>query len=134
MTIAISAPGAGDHAALPVPLKNTCLFLLVLNASVFLALCASHYWIMDAQGRGIPTDFVNVWAAGKLALDGHPAQAWDWDIQKQIEVAILGQTYTGDFAWHYPPPFLFVARLLARIPYTPLLLHGWWSPCRRILR
>jgi arabinofuranan 3-O-arabinosyltransferase len=38
---------------------------------------------LDAHGRGIPTDFINVWSAGKLALDGHPALARDWDIQKQ---------------------------------------------------
>jgi hypothetical protein len=66
---------------------------------------------------GIPTDFINVWAAGRLALEGHPAQAWDWDIQRPIEVAQLGQDFLGYFAWHYPPPFLFVASLLARLPY-----------------
>ena len=58
---------------------------------------------------GILTDFVNVWSAGKLVLDGHPALAYDWDIQKQVQVAVLGQSYQGNFAWHYPPPFLFVA-------------------------
>ena len=73
---------------------------------------------------GIPTDFVNVWAAGRLALDGHPAQAWDWDIQKQVEVALLGQNFTGYFAWHYPPPFLFVASLLAHFPYAVAFI-GW---------
>jgi glycosyl transferase family 87 len=84
----------------------------------------SHCWIFDAQGRGIPTDFVNVWSAGKLALDGHPAQAWDWDIRKQVQVAVLGQSYVGNFAWHYPPPFLFVAAILAQFPYA-LAFIGW---------
>ena len=37
-------------------------------------------------------------------LDGLPAQAYDWDIQKQVEVAKLGQDFVGYFAWHYPPP------------------------------
>jgi hypothetical protein len=73
---------------------------------------------------GIPTDFVNVWAAGRLALDGQPAQAWDWNIQKQVEVALLGQNFTGYFAWHYPPPFLFVASLLAHFPYAVAFI-GW---------
>ena len=77
-----------------------------------------------ADGLGIPTDFVNVWAAGRLVLDGLPAQAYDWDIQKQVEVAKLGQDFVGYFAWHYPPPFLFVASLLAQFPYT-LAFIGW---------
>ena len=76
------------------------------------------------NGLGIPTDFVNVWAAGRLVLAGLPAQAYDWDIQKQVEVAKLGQDFVGYFAWHYPPPFLFVASWLAQLPYQ-LAFMGW---------
>jgi hypothetical protein len=57
-------------------------------------------------------------------LDGFPAQAYDWDVQKQVEVAKLGQDFVGYFAWHYPPPFLFVASMLARLPYQ-LAFMGW---------
>jgi hypothetical protein len=53
-----------------------------------------------------------------------PAQAYDWDIQKQVEVAKLGQDFVGYFAWHYPPPFLFVASLLAQLPYQVAFI-GW---------
>jgi arabinofuranan 3-O-arabinosyltransferase len=67
-----------------------------------------------------------VWAAGRLALEGHPAQAWDWNIQKQVELAILHQDFVGYFAWHYPPPFLFVACLLAQFPYGVAFI-GWAS-------
>ena len=42
---------------------------------LFPAAYFSHWWIYDPNGLGIPTDFVNVWAAGRLVLDGHPAQA-----------------------------------------------------------
>ncbi len=124
MTVATAAPGIRDRAATPTVLVNACFVLFVVNVSAFLALCVSHLWIFDAQGRGIPTDFINVWSAGKLALDGHPALAWDWDIQKQIQVAVLGQDYVGNFAWHYPPPFLLVAALLAQFPYAAALT-GW---------
>jgi hypothetical protein len=124
MTVAIPAPRAGDHTLIPASLQYACFVLMVVNASIFLTLCASHSWILDAQGLGIPTDFVNVWSAGKLALGGHPAQAWDWDIQKPIQVAVLGQSYVGNFAWHYPPPFLFVAMLLAQFPYVVAFI-GW---------
>jgi hypothetical protein len=105
---------------------NVCFVLFVINVSFFPAAYFSHSWIYDPQGLGIPTDFVNVWAAGRLVLDGHPAQAYDWDIQKQIEVALLGQDFTGYFAWHYPPPFLFVASLLAQLPYSVAFI-SWVS-------
>jgi hypothetical protein len=124
MTVATSAPRIEGHGAIPMPLLNAAFVLLVVNASFFLALCISHSWIFDEQGRVIPTDFINVWSAGKLALDGRPGLAWDWDIQKQLQVAVLGRNYVGNFAWHYPPPFLFVAAFLAQFPYAVAFI-GW---------
>jgi hypothetical protein len=109
---------------MPAALLNTCFVLFVINLSFFPAAYFSHWWIYDPNGLGIPTDFVNVWAAGRLVLDGHPALAYDWDIEKQVQVAVLGQSYPGNFAWHYPPPFLFVATLLAHFPYAVAYI-GW---------
>jgi arabinofuranan 3-O-arabinosyltransferase len=125
MAAPVSAPSVSpDRSAIPVSLFNVCFVLFVINVSFFPAAYVSHWWIYDSNGLGIPTDFINVWAAGRLALDGHPAQAWDWDIQRPIEVAQLGQNFIGYFAWHYPPPFLFVASLLARFPYGAAFM-GW---------
>jgi hypothetical protein len=127
MAAPLTAPTiASAQSAIPASLFNACFVLLVINASFFPAAYFSHWWIYDSNGLGIPTDFVNVWAAGRLVLDGHPAQAYDWDIQKQVELALLGQDFTGYFAWHYPPPFLFVASLLAQFPY-PVAFIGWVS-------
>lgn len=111
-------------SVVPPLLLNACFVLAVINAAFFPAAFFAHGWIFDDKGLGIPTDFVNVWSAGRLARDGHPALAWDWDIQKQVQVAVLGQSYPGNFAWHYPPPFLFVAALLAQFPYG-LAFGGW---------
>jgi arabinofuranan 3-O-arabinosyltransferase len=107
-----------QHSAIPASLINVCFVLAVINIVYFPIAYFSHWWIYDPEGLGIPTDFVNVWAAGRLVLEGHPAQAWDWDIQKQVELALLRQDFPGYFAWHYPPPFLFVASLLAQFPYA----------------
>ena len=53
------------------------------------------------------------------------AQAYDWDIQKQLRArAAEARIYPGYFAWHYPPPFLFVATLLAQFPYAVAFI-GW---------
>jgi len=127
MAASIPAPAIpGEHSAVPTVLFNVCFVLCAINASYFPAAYFSHWWIWDPDGLGIPTDFVNVWAAGRLVLEGHPAQAWDWDIQRKIELALLRQEFPGYFAWHYPPPFLFVASLLAQFPYTVAFI-GWVS-------
>ena len=127
MATSIPAPTIpGEHGAVPAVLFNVCFVLGAINVSYFPAAYFSHWWIWDPAGLGIPTDFVNVWAAGRLVLEGHPAQAWDWDIQRKIELALLRQEFPGYFAWHYPPPFLFVASLLAQFPYTVAFM-GWVS-------
>jgi arabinofuranan 3-O-arabinosyltransferase len=125
MAASLSAPTmVPEKSAIPPVLFNTCFVLFVINASFFPAAYFSHWWIWDPNGLGIPTDFVNVWAAGQLVLEGHPALAWDWDVQRQIELALLRQEFPGYFAWHYPPPFLFVAAFLAQFPYTVAFM-GW---------
>ncbi len=125
MATFVSAPTvSGEPRAIPAALLNVCFLLAVLNITFFPAAFFSHWWIFDEKGLGIPTDFVNVWSAGKLVLDGPPAWAYDLGIQKQVQVAVLGQSYEGNFAWHYPPPFLFVASLLAHFPYAVAFI-GW---------
>jgi Glycosyltransferase family 87 len=124
MASPVSAPTITEPDAIPASLLNLCFVLFVINAVFFPTAFFAHWWIFDENGLGIPTDFVNVWSAGKLVLDGHPAQAYDWDIQKQVQIAVLGQSYQGNFAWHYPPPFLFVASLLAHFPYAVAYI-GW---------
>jgi arabinofuranan 3-O-arabinosyltransferase len=115
---------APEQTAIPAWLVRVCLVLAVANVGLCLSAYSSHWWVYNADGLGIPTDFINVWAAGRLVLDGVPAQAYDWDIQKQVEVAKLGKDFVGYFAWHYPPPFLFVASLLAQLPYQVAFI-GW---------
>jgi len=111
--------------AVPGVLFVLTFALLCINATFFPASLLSGGWIWQKDGLGIPTDFVNVWAAGKLALQGHPALAWDWDVQRGIELDVLKQDWPGGyFAWHYPPPFLFVATFLAQFPYTVAFV-GW---------
>ncbi|BAM87302.1 conserved membrane hypothetical protein [Bradyrhizobium oligotrophicum S58] len=122
-----TSPGAAipsQQRAVPASLFAVCFVLACVNAAFFPAGLLSGIWIWRPDGLGIPTDFVNVWAAGKLALQGHPALAWDWDVQRQVELDLLQQDFPGYFAWHYPPPFLFVAAFLAQFPYA-LAFAAW---------
>ncbi len=125
MVAPTTAPTVGSKTgAIPPSLLIACLVLCLINASLLQSGFTAHWWIFDEKGLGIPTDFVNVWSAGRLVLDGHPALAYDWDIQKQVQIAVLGQSYEGNFAWHYPPPFLSVAAVLAHFPYAVAYI-GW---------
>lgn len=116
----LTHPGRGP---IPPALVMVCAILAMLQIAFF-PLYYGRGWIFEPDGLGAPTDFINVWSAGRLVLDGHPAWAYDWDIQKKIQIAVLGQTYPGNFAWHYPPPFLFIAALLAKLPYA-VAFAGW---------
>ena len=77
----------------------------------------------DYQGRPLGTDFSNVYAAGTYVLDGQPTAPFDPPRQFVREQAIFG-TATQFYGWHYPPFFLFIAAVLALMPY-PLALFVW---------
>src|SRR6201990_1622807 len=125
MATSVAVPAmTPSEREIPPALLKVCFALFVINAVFFPAAYFQHCWIYEANGQGIPTDFINVFAAGKLVLSGHPALAYDWDIQKQIELDVLKQDFHGYFAWHYPPPFLFVASFLAQFPYAVAFI-GW---------
>jgi arabinofuranan 3-O-arabinosyltransferase len=96
---------------------------LSLSYVVFLlGSLAQGHWIVDAQGRVIANDFVNLFAAGKLALAGDAARAYDWTAQRDVEVAVVGHAFEGFYPWSYPPSFLFPAALLAMLPIIPASL------------
>src|SRR5579862_8263113 len=82
---------------IPPALFNVCFVLFIINLTFFPTAFFAHWWIYDEKGLGIPTDFVNVWAAGRMVLDGHPSLAYDWDLQKQVELALLKQDFVGYF-------------------------------------
>ncbi len=114
----------GADGALPRPFHLVCFGLCVAHAVYLLACLIQGSWLIQADGHRSPNDFVNVWAAGRLVLDGQPALAYDWAIHKQAEDAAVGYSFPGYYAWPYPPPFFFVAALLALFPYVAAYA-GW---------
>jgi len=109
---------------IPAWLRKACFALCAMNLTLCLMAYLARVWIYDRNGLGIPTDFIQFPAAGRLALDGFAAQVFDSDILKRMEVAKLGQDFEGNFPWQYPPPFLFIASVLALLPYSVAHL-GW---------
>ncbi len=96
---------------------------LALGYLVVLAgTCLQGHFLTDLQDRPIANDFVDVYAAGRLALAGRAASAYDWPLHKAEEVRAVGHDFSGYYGWHYPPPFLFVAASLALLPYLGALV------------
>ena len=67
--------GASVQIEIPALLRRACFALGAINLTLCLIAYLLRVWIYDRNGLGIPTDFVSFWAAGRLALDGMPAQA-----------------------------------------------------------
>lgn len=110
-------PDATRHVLELIGIALTLAYVLFLAASA-----VQRYWLIDGAGQPIANDFVNVWAAGKLALEGHPAAAYDWTVHREAEVAAIGHDFEGYYGWPYPPTHLFVAATLAAMPYLTALL------------
>ena len=102
---------------------------MVVVAVLFASAAALFYLVMtakagvDLQGRPLGTDFSNVYAAGTYVLEGNPDASFDSATQYARERAIFGPS-TPFYGWHYPPYFLFVAAVLALMPYG-LALFVW---------
>ncbi|MBV9260197.1 MAG: DUF2029 domain-containing protein [Pseudolabrys sp.] len=111
-------------AKAPKWLELTCFALIVAQATYLVAAAFNSLWIAAPDGHGAVTDFVNVWAAGKLTLQGLSASAYDWPAHKAMEEVAIGHAFDGYFGWHYPPMFLFAAATLALCSY-PLAFAGW---------
>jgi arabinofuranan 3-O-arabinosyltransferase len=112
------SPTDGGGARLARAVELICFALVVAHLVYLTTAYLEGLWLVGADGNGLATDFVNVWAAGKLALSGHAAAAYDWPTHKLVEESAVGHPFDGYFGWHYPPTFLFVAAGLSLLPYV----------------
>ncbi len=66
-------------------------------------------------------DFIAFQAAGRLALAGEAAAAYDWDRLRDAQAAILGiapEAISGYLGWLNPPHFFFAVAPFAPLPYA----------------
>jgi len=118
-------------SAVPVPetqetilraLHLVLFALCVANIAWLVAMYAGGSFLFDSTGRVRPVDFVSFWAAGKLALQGQAAAAYDWAIHQQYQNLSVGYEFPGRYNWHNPPTFLFVGAALAVFPFLTALV------------
>lgn len=91
--------------------------LLVASAIGLGVLILGSDGLHDYKGRPLGSDFANVWSAGKMALEGRAAEAFDPPTHYAEQERLFGDG-TPFYGWHYPPFFLLAAALLAFLPYT----------------
>jgi hypothetical protein len=83
----------------------------------------AHQWILTAAGKPVACDFLAFWVAGRTAISGHAASAYDTVAFHAAQAGTAGP-FPDFLYWNYPPCFFFVATLLGAIPYVPAFL-GW---------
>jgi hypothetical protein len=113
-----------QNEPLAKPIELICIALVIAHAVYLATAYWQGIWIVALDGKGIESDFVDVWAAGKLALGHNAAWAYDWPTHKAMEVVAVGHDFDGYFGWHYPPPALFAAATLALLSY-PAAYVAW---------
>jgi hypothetical protein len=104
--------------------RITAISAMLLAATLLslAVLFAGAEGTLDAVRRPLGTDFSNVWTAGLMADHGRAALAWDWPAHHAVQVATHSRGDVPFYGWHYPPPFLLIAALLATLPYVAALI------------
>ncbi|MFL4968292.1 MAG: glycosyltransferase family 87 protein [Xanthobacteraceae bacterium] len=108
-------------AWLTPPLITFTAIMMIAGTIVALGfLLLTAHGTVDAYGRPLGTDFSSFWTAGRMALEGHAAAAYDWPAHSAFQQKTHGVDLF--FPWSYPPIFLLVAAALASLPYLASLL------------
>ncbi|HEV2364261.1 MAG TPA: glycosyltransferase family 87 protein [Caulobacteraceae bacterium] len=118
---ALAALAAGDWLT-PQRRRNYALILILAFGLALVALLATERGGLDLAGRPIGTDFSDVWSAGRLALQGRAAAAYDPPAQYAVQQAAFHRSNVPFYAWLYPPWFLLAAAALALLPYLVAVL------------
>jgi hypothetical protein len=90
--------------------------LLIEELLFFVFLIMWNHGAFVSVGNGGSADFVSFYAAGKLALDGNPALAYDQAAHFLAQQQAAGTDGPYQY-FFYPPVFLMLCALLARLPY-----------------
>lgn len=115
-------PSAPDHFVTRARVRLTAALVLAATIIGLCTLFATAHGTVDSLGRPLGTDFSNVWTAGQMADQGRAPEAWDWPTQHAVQKKVHHDDAIPFYGWHYPPPFLIIATLLAQFPYVAALL------------
>jgi hypothetical protein len=117
-----AAPSVGSSGAWLTPQRMRVVAAMMLAGTVIALgyLFVTAKGTVDSFGRPVGTDFSSFWTAGRMALDGHAAFAYDWKAHWAVQMRTHGVDLF--YPWSYPPVFLLVTASLALLPYLPAFL------------
>ncbi len=103
------------------PVAPIVFGLVVAHAVCVIAAYVMGVWLVRPDGSPIVSDFLGFWSAGRVVLDADdPARAYAWEALAAAQVAGIGRPIeTGYPHFFYPPSVLFVASIVALLPYVP---------------
>ncbi len=114
--------------------------LLLVELTILVLLALWQHGVITDQVSRTSSDFVSFYAAGKLALAGTPALAYDQAAHFAAEQRFMVQGAPYQF-FFYPPMFMLLFVPLALLPYTVAFyvfeiatLAGFVLTIRQILR
>lgn len=110
--------------------------LLVLEVTGFLYFVAGTHGSIVPLHQPVSTDFVSFFAAGRLATDGTPGLVYDHAAHYAAEQAATEPGVPYNY-FYYPPVFLLVCIVLARLPYLAAFAAfqvGTLVPCLLVVR
>lgn len=102
--------------------RRVAVVCLLVSIVAIALLFATSHGTLDWMGRPIGTDFSQVWTAGTMVWDGRAAAVWDWPSHFAVQQQFHDSNSVDLYGWHYPPPFLLIAAMLATLPYIPALI------------
>ena len=94
-----------------------CTVIVASYAAVFVkGWGAPKGWLIDDAGRPQQTDYLSLWAAGRLAVDGKAVAAYDWQKHEAAMEKGLGYEPPEMLPYSYPPPMFLLLGPLASLP------------------
>jgi hypothetical protein len=93
-----------------------CRILLVVEFAFFIFVVAGTYGLIVPLAKPSSTDFISFYAAGTLAEAGTPELAYDHQAHYAVEERVAQPGIDYNF-FYYPPVFLLLCSVLARLPY-----------------
>ncbi len=94
------------------------LMLVFFLAAAIMNVKTSRDGLVAGTHRPLGSDFIAFWGVSHLALSGHAASAYDFDMRalthaEQVAVPASDVSYP----WNYPPAFVLLILPLALMPY-----------------
>lgn len=99
-------------------IRGVLWILAGFYAAALTLLLVTSDGVLDYAGRPLGVDFSNVYAAGRLAVEGRADAAWDVAVNHAAQQAAFDDPTIAATAWRSPPAFLFFAAALSFLPYT----------------